>query len=96
MFTGLIEDIATVAEKIHKGTRTVLIVQSTLTGVACGDSIAVNGACLTIENIDKAAGQLHFHLLDETLTKTTLGEAEVGARLNLELAVRAGDRMGGD
>jgi riboflavin synthase len=62
-------------------------------GVRIGDSIAVNGTCLTVTRID--AGRLHFDAVRETLERTALGDQRVGARVNLERAMRADGRLDG-
>jgi riboflavin synthase len=58
-----------------------------------GGSVAINGVCLTAEEV--APGSLTFHAVPETLSRTTLGLLATGARVNLEPALRAGDAMGG-
>lgn len=58
-----------------------------------GESIAINGACLTVEAFDQATFRVHAG--EETLRRTTLGQAKVGARLNLERALLPGERLGG-
>lgn len=60
---------------------------------ADGESIAVNGCCLTIAG--RAAGEMQFDVVRETLDKTTLGDLRVGTRVNLERSLRAGDFLGG-
>lgn len=62
-------------------------------GVAIGDSIALNGCCLTVVAID--GNCCSFELGEETLSKTTLGRLSVGDRVNCERSLRVGDRMGG-
>jgi riboflavin synthase len=64
-----------------------------LTGLGIGDSIAVNGVCLTVIEFDSAG--FSADLSGETLELTTLGEAEVGAEFNLERALALGDELGG-
>jgi riboflavin synthase len=61
--------------------------------IEVGDSIAVNGACLTVETV--AEGVLQFHTLNETLTRTNLGGVPIGGKVNLERALCLGDRLGG-
>jgi riboflavin synthase len=61
--------------------------------VVLGDSVAVNGACLTVTSIDAPA--LSFDVVTETLGKTTLGDLKPGASVNLEGALRVGDRLSG-
>src|ERR1700735_1205972 len=61
--------------------------------LAPGDSISVNGACLTARTID--GSRFRAAAAAETLRRTTLGELEAGSKVNLELALRASDRLGG-
>jgi riboflavin synthase len=95
MFTGLIEDIGKLVGLERHGKAAKLSVGTTLplTEIAVGDSIAVNGACLTVESA--AAGVIHFHTLAETLSRTNLGLASKGTPLNLERALCVGSRLGG-
>jgi riboflavin synthase len=58
-----------------------------------GDSVAVNGVCLTAADVD--AGSFSAEAMNETLQRTSLGELDTGSEVNLELALRAGDRLGG-
>lgn len=94
MFTGLVEDIGTVEtiERTDEGAR--LRISSHLVGdLALGDSIAVNGCCLTATAVDRD----HFETeaMNQTLEVTALDAVEEGSRVNLELAMRATDRLGG-
>ena len=94
MFTGLVADLGTVhaVEANADGVR--LVVQSALTGeLAEGDSVAVNGVCLTATSI--ADGRFSADVMHETLRRSSLAEVAGGARVNLELALRASDRLGG-
>ena len=70
-----------------------LSVETDLTALELGESIAVNGVCLTVSNIE--AWGFAADVSVETVTCTTLGQAAVGACLNLERSLRLGDRMGG-
>ena len=96
MFTGLIQSLGEVraAENDGSGGRTLSI---SVGGLAVeprvGDSIAVNGACLTVSARD--GGELAFQAGPETLAKTNLGGMTAGDRVNLEPALRAGDPFGG-
>lgn len=94
VFTGLVEAVGTVEdhESIEGGVR--LTVTSELApDMTAGDSVAVDGACLTVTG---AAGRrFRVDVMETTLEKTTLGELETGHRVNLERALRAGDRLGG-
>jgi riboflavin synthase len=92
VFTGLIEDLGTVAavERVSRGIR--LTVQTRL-GLEHGASIAVDGVCLTA--VELAPGRFTADVSAETLDKTTLGERKVGDRLNLERPLALGGRLGG-
>ncbi len=95
MFTGLIETIGRVSAMERRGAAAVLTVASALpvAEIAVGDSVAVNGACLTVTALREAA--LTFDVSPETLTTTILGRLRSGQSVNLERALRLGDRMGG-
>ena len=95
MFTGIIEETGTVRSITSRSAGTALCVNAdkVLEGTVVGDSIAVNGACLTVESA--ASGVIHFHTLAETLSRTNLGLASKGAPLNLERALCVGCRLGG-
>lgn len=97
MFTGLIEDVGQLLARNRSGNTASLTVRTALpaASIAKGDSIAVNGACLTVESVSPADGTLVFHALAETLERTNLGALPNGAPLNLERALRLGDRLGG-
>ena len=94
MFTGLVADLGTVAalEATADGVR--LRVRSALAGeLGEGDSVAVNGVCLTATQV--ADGQFSADVMHETLRRSSLAEIADGARVNLELPLRAADRLGG-
>lgn len=94
MFTGLIEDLGTVEviERTDEGAR--LRIASRLSGeLALGDSIAVNGCCLTATAVDD--GSFETEAMNQTLTVTALSDVDEGSKVNLELAMKAGDRLGG-
>ena len=97
MFTGLIENVGELVGRAPLGGSAKLTVRTDLpvAEIALGDSVAVNGVCLTVEAISADAGTLIFHMLNETLARTSLGDVPVGGALNLERAVRVGDRLGG-
>jgi len=95
MFTGLIQGIGILQRTDRQGADAKLVVRSLfpLDDLELGESIAVDGACLTV-----AAFQGSFFTADvsaETLARTTLGRKAAGSRLNLERALRLGDRLGG-
>lgn len=94
MFTGLIEDLGTVEslERTEDGAR--LRVSSRLASeLSLGDSIAVNGCCLTATVVGD--GLFETEAMNQTLAVTALDAVEEGSKVNLELAMRVGDRLGG-
>lgn len=93
MFTGLIEDVGTVSRIDLRGREASLTVETTLERLEIGESVAVNGACLTVT--DAGEGRFAAFASEETLARTGLGALSVGARVNLERALRLGDRLGG-
>lgn len=96
MFTGLIETTGRLRARDIHGEAGTLLVETTLAAeMAHGDSLAVNGCCLTVEAIDTAAGTLRFHVLSQTLRVTSLGDVPIDGEVNLERAMRVGDRLGG-
>ena len=94
MFTGLVQDLGRVEEISHTGDGVRLKVSSTLAGeLAEGDSIAVGGVCLTATGIKN--GSFSAEVMNETLRRTALERAAPGGPVNLELPLRASDRLGG-
>ena len=95
MFTGLVEEMAEVArlERVAGGAALVLRAPSGFERDEPGDSIAVNGACLTLEG--KRDGTGRFFLSEETLSRTNLGGLRPGDKVNIERALKVGDRLGG-
>jgi riboflavin synthase len=95
MFTGLVADLGTVASVVPgDGGAARLRIETGLAGeLAAGDSVAVNGVCLTALALD--AGAFEADVVAETLRRSSLGALGPGARVNLELALRAADRLGG-
>ena len=94
MFTGLIADLGTVTaiDVTDAGAR--LAIDTPLAAdLADGESIAVNGVCLTVSG--HGPGGFTADVMNQTLTVTSLGRVEAGGRVNLEPALRAGDRLGG-
>lgn len=91
MFTGIVE----AAGRVHSLEEGVLRLEARLAGepVAIGESIAVNGCCLTV--VPDPDGRLRFDLSPETLARTSLGGLATGARVNLERALAANGRFGG-
>ena len=94
MFTGLVADLGTVTSADATGDGVRLAVRTGLAGeIAEGDSVAVNGVCLTATAI--ADGEFRAEVMHETLRRSSLAEVGAGARVNLELPLRAQDRLGG-
>lgn len=97
MFSGLISQRGTVAGIVaHPGggaRLTVVAPDAIAEGVAHGDSIAINGVCLTVVAFDHET--LAFDVVPETLLRSTLGQLRPGDVVNLELSLRMGDRLGG-
>jgi riboflavin synthase len=95
MFTGLVESLATIRELRAEGPGMRLaIVDETIAAKAkIGDSIAINGCCLTVVELD--GGAMAFEAGAETLSRTNLGRLKAGSRVNLEASLRLGDSLGG-
>jgi riboflavin synthase len=94
MFTGLIADLGEVSAIDSDGDGATLEIGTRLAGeLSEGDSIAVNGVCLTATEVGE--GGFSAQAMRETLERSALGGLEVGARVNLELSLRAADRLGG-
>jgi riboflavin synthase len=94
VFTGLIEEVGTIESLERTGDGAKLRIASSLTGeLVLGDSIAVNGCCLTATAVDD--GHFETEAMNQTLEVTALDSVERGSRVNLELAMRANDRLGG-
>jgi len=95
MFTGIVEEVGRVA-RVERGTDvTRLAVTGPLvaTDAAVGDSIAINGTCLTV--IQREGSELSFEAVPETLSRTNLGELQPGSAVNLERALAATGRLAG-
>lgn len=96
MFTGIVVDVGQVARREERDGDTRLTVRPqrlALDALRLGDSISVQGCCLTVAA--RGAGDFSADVSRETLALTTLGELAVGAAVNLEPALRAGDALGG-
>lgn len=93
MFTGLVEETG-IVEPPPDATRLVLRAERLAAECRVGESIAVNGCCLTVA-APPAAGRLEFDLLEETLRRTNLGRVHAGWPVNLERALPANGRLGG-
>ena len=95
MFTGIIEEIGVLKERrdgSHSCTLTVRC-EKVLEGTKIGDSIAVNGTCLTVTKLN--ADSFDVDVTPETMRRTDFSIVRVGSKLNLERALRIGDRLGG-
>ena len=94
MFTGIIEEIGTVRSIRGGGSGVVLDIEASkvLEGTATGDSIAVNGVCLTVT---PGSGHFTADAMPETLRHTSLGSLRPGSKVNLERAMACGGRFGG-
>lgn len=97
MFTGIVETVGTVTSIAFRegGARLEIKVGTMAAELALGESVAVNGCCLTVTTFDGAAGTAAFDLLIETLKVTSLGGLREGSLVNLERALRLGDRLSG-
>ncbi len=95
MFTGLIEQVGRVAVLSSAGNGLDLTVEAPTIGPECavGDSIAVNGICLTVEQV--TGSRLEFHVGTETVQRSTVAGWQTGRPVNLERALSTGQRMGG-
>ncbi|XXX75020.1 riboflavin synthase [Sorangium sp. So ce134] len=92
MFTGLVETIG-VLRRRSGGAVARALIETSLGPLTLGESVSVNGACLTVDRI--APGGFECDMSSETLDRTTLGALQVGARVHLERATPLGARMGG-
>jgi riboflavin synthase len=95
MFTGIVEELGQVVDLQHSSDAAVLTVSGRLVSqdAVHGTSIAVNGVCLTISDLNR--DQLSFDVMAETLHRSSLGGLAPGHRVNLERAVAVGGRLGG-
>lgn len=91
MFTGIIEEVGTV--KSNRAGRLAIAARKALEGTAVGDSISVEGACLTVVALDGAS--FSADLAPETVRRTTLGDLRPGQGVNLERALTPSSRLGG-
>jgi riboflavin synthase len=95
MFSGIVEETGTVAGRQHRpgGLTLTIRADEVLQGVRRGDSIAVNGVCVTVVRYD--ADTFDVELAPETLRRTSLAQLQVGAAVNLERSLAANGRIGG-
>lgn len=93
MFTGLVERKGTLARRSRRGPGYRLAIAAELGELVLGESISVSGACLTVVSFDGSGFEADVSL--ETTSKTTLGSLALGSAVNLERALKVGDRLGG-
>jgi riboflavin synthase len=94
MFTGLIADLGSVESVEANADGATLLIRTRLAGeLSEGDSIAVNGVCLTATDVEQDS--FRAQAMNETLRRSSLGALGAGEDVNLELALKAGDRLGG-
>lgn len=95
MFTGIVRELGDVEAVEEDGqiVRLRIRAPATAAGLALGDSVAVNGVCLTVTGT--AGGMVAFDAVPETLRRSSLGRLSTGAKVNIESALRAGEPLGG-
>ena len=95
MFTGIVEEIGTIEKITHGANSAILTIRAgkVLDGTKAGDSIAVNGICLTVTRI--GSGRFYADVMHETLNRSALAALAAGSHVNLERAMQAGGRFGG-
>ncbi len=95
MFTGLIEEIGTVDKAIKgmKSAKITIEAKKVLEGIKLGDSISTNGVCLTVIDFNKSS--FTVDVMPETMRRSNLRSLRLGSRVNLERALKLGDRFGG-
>ncbi|PRX33524.1 riboflavin synthase alpha chain [Orenia metallireducens] len=95
MFTGIVEELGKV-KRIQRGSKSIVLVieaAKVLEDVKLGDSIATNGVCLTVTSFTEK--EFTVDVMPETMRHSSLGDLKVGSEVNLERALRLGDRLGG-
>ncbi len=95
MFSGIVEELGELKKISKRGNVTLFEIQAEkiLDGIKIGDSISVNGTCLTI--ISKELGTLSFEVMPQTLKVTNLGALRINDKVNMERALKIGDRLSG-
>jgi riboflavin synthase len=95
VFTGIVREVGRVdaVEGGASGLRLVVSAAATAAAAAVGDSVAVNGVCLTAESVEEA--RIAFHAVPETVRRSSLAALEEGDQVNVEPALRAGEPLGG-
>lgn len=91
MFTGIIEEVGAVSAR--NGAALTILAETVLDGIAIGDSIAIDGACMTVSEF--SGTWFRVQVSPESFARTTLGDLKPGDAVNLERAMTAGDRFGG-
>lgn len=94
MFSGIIERLVPITSAAHQGRTRVLVVQTGWDDLALGESVAVNGVCLTVTDLAEA-GAATFFVSPETTARSSLGRVAVGDSVNLERSVRLETRLSG-
>jgi riboflavin synthase len=97
MFTGIVEESGRVAavQVTPDGARLEIVAPLVAAGARVGDSVAINGVCLTATDVVEGLARLAFDAVPETLSRTNLGALRSGDRVNLERPLAVGDRLGG-
>lgn len=95
MFTGIIQEVGRIdrIERASNVARLAIVAPSIAPGLETGESVAINGCCLTVEKA--LANGFEAFATPETLARTTLGQARPSSRVNIERALAVGDRLGG-
>ena len=95
MFTGIVEELAQIKTIVSKkqGIRYTIAAKTVMDDLEAGDSISINGVCLTV--INRTKDSFSMDLVEETLNKSNLGELKVGDYVNLERSMKVSDRFGG-
>ena len=93
MFTGIVSAVGRVRRAARNGGGLALTIRAPFRGLKRGESVSVNGACLTVERV--VAGGFTAHVVPATLGRTLFADYAVGRGVNLERALRAADRLGG-
>jgi riboflavin synthase len=93
MFTGIVSEIGTVRKAVRAGGGLELTIESSYRDLERGESVAVDGACLTVEATTSST--FTVHVIRTSIERTHFAEYAEGRRVNLERALRAGDRLGG-
>jgi len=95
MFTGIVEELAQIKTIVSKkqGIRYTIAAKTVMDDLEAGDSISINGVCLTV--INRTKDSFSMDLVEETLNKSNLGELKVGGYVNLERSMKVSDRFGG-